>query len=72
VLQLKTLWPFPDKEIHSAAAGARRVIVPEMNYAGQAANEVRRVLGPERDIRGVNSFNGQILWPDDIFKTIMA
>ncbi|MBP1748018.1 MAG: 2-oxoglutarate synthase [Deltaproteobacteria bacterium] len=72
VLQLQTLWPFPDKEIRCAAQGARRVIVPEMNYAGQAANEVRRVLGPDRDIRGVNSFNGQIIWPQDILKTIMA
>jgi 2-oxoglutarate ferredoxin oxidoreductase subunit alpha len=72
MLQLQTLWPFPDKEIASAARGARRVIVPEMNYAGQAANEVRRVLGPDRDTRGVNSFNGQIIWPEDILKTIMA
>lgn len=72
VLQLQTLWPFPDKEILRAAQGARRVVVPEMNYAGQAAGEVRRVLGPESDIRGVNSFNGQILWPEDILKIIMA
>lgn len=71
VLQLKTLWPFPDREILRAAAGAGTVVVPEMNYAGQVANEVRRVLGPDRDIRGVNSFNGQIIWPGDIFKTIM-
>lgn len=72
VLQLQTLWPFPDKEVRRAADGAGRVIVPEMNYTGQAAGEVRRVLGPDRDIRGVNSFNGQILWPEDILKAIMA
>ena len=72
VLQLQTIWPFPDKEVRRAAQGARRVVVPEMNYAGQAANEVRRVLGPDRDIRGVNNFNGQILWPEDILQTIMA
>ncbi len=72
VLQLQTLWPFADNEIRRAAAGARRVIVPEMNYAGQVAGEVQRVLGPERDIRGVNSYNGQILWPRDILETIMA
>ncbi len=72
VLQLQTLWPFPDKEVRRAAHGARRVIVPEMNYAGQAAGEVRRVLGPERDIKGVNSFNGQIIRPRDILAMIMA
>lgn len=72
VLQLQTLWPFPDVEIRSAAEGVRRVVVAEMNYAGQVANEVRRVVGPERDIKGVRNFNGQILWPEDILKAIMG
>lgn len=72
VLQLQTLWPFPDKEIRITAGRARRVVVPEMNYAGQIAGEVRRVLGSEADIKGVNSFNGQILWPEDVLRAITA
>ena len=72
VLQLQTLWTSPDKEAHSAAGGTRRVVAPQTNYSGQAAGEVRKVLGPNRDIRGVNSFNGQVIWPEDILKTIMA
>ncbi|OPX95519.1 MAG: 2-oxoglutarate oxidoreductase subunit KorA [Syntrophorhabdus sp. PtaB.Bin006] len=70
VLQLLTLWPFPDKEIRFAAERAQTIIVPEMNYAGQVAGEVQRVVGPDRDIRRVNRYNGQIITPDDILKVM--
>ena len=70
VLQLVTLWPFPDKEITQAARGAKTVVVPEMNYAGQVAMEVRRVLGPAVDIRRVNSFNGQTITPGQILAAL--
>jgi len=70
VLQLLTLWPFPDKEIRLAAERAQTIIVPEMNYAGQVAGEVQRVVGPDRDIRRVNRYNGQIITPDDILRII--
>lgn len=68
VLQLVTLWPFPDKEIAALGEKAGLVIVPEMNYSGQVAGEVQRVLGPAKDIRRVNRYNGQIITPRDILK----
>ena len=46
VLQLQTVWPFPDKEVAALARKARMVVVPEMNYSGQVAGEVRKALGP--------------------------
>lgn len=70
VLQLITLWPFPDKELASLGLNVKTVVVPEMNYSGQVAGEVQRVLGPGTDIRRVNSFNGQIITPQDILKAI--
>ncbi len=36
-----TIWPFPVAQVHAACAGARRVIVPEMNL-GQLVREVER------------------------------
>ncbi len=66
VLQLQTVWPFPDREVAAACRNAARVVVPEMNYTGQIAGEVRRVLGCDRDIRQVNKCNGQILTPEEI------
>ena len=70
VLQLITLWPFADGEVAALGSKAKTVIVPEMNYSGQVAGEVQRVLGSGADIRRVNSYNGQIITPQDILKVI--
>ena len=66
VLQLQTIWPFPDKEIAALGKSARMVVVPEMNYSGQVAGEVQKALGAGADIRRVNKYNGTIITPQDI------
>ncbi|MBU2027024.1 2-oxoacid:acceptor oxidoreductase subunit alpha [Patescibacteria group bacterium] len=70
VLQLITLWPFADKEVALLGQKAKTVVVTEMNYSGQVAGEVRKVLGSGADLRKVNSFNGQIITPQDILRVI--
>jgi len=70
VLQLQTIWPFPDKEIAALGKNARMVVVPEMNYSGQVAGEVQKALGPGADIRRVNKYNGSIITPQDILDVI--
>lgn len=70
VLQLVTLWPFADREVATLGGRAKTVVVPEMNYSGQVAGEVQRVLGSGADIRKVNSYNGQIITPQAILKAI--
>ncbi|MBI5605608.1 MAG: 2-oxoacid:acceptor oxidoreductase subunit alpha [Deltaproteobacteria bacterium] len=70
VLQLITLWPFADQEVAALGQRARTVIVTEMNYSGQVAGEVRKVLGAAADIRQVNKYNGQIITPQDILEVI--
>ena len=47
------------------------VVVPEMNYSGQVAGEVQRVLGPEADIRRVNKYNGQVITPQEILAVMV-
>jgi 2-oxoglutarate ferredoxin oxidoreductase subunit alpha len=66
VLQLQTVWPFPDREVAALAANARMVVVPEMNYSGQLAGEVRKAVGAGTEIRRVNRYNGTIITPRDI------
>jgi 2-oxoglutarate ferredoxin oxidoreductase subunit alpha len=66
VLQLQTVWPFPDREIAALGKNARMVVVPEMNYSGQVAGEVQKALGSGADIRRVNKYNGTIITPQDI------
>lgn len=70
VLQLITIWPFPDNEIAALGKKVKTVVVPEMNYYGQVAGEVQRVLGPDIDLRRVNNYNGQIITPQDILRVI--
>ena len=70
VLQLVTLWPFADREVGKLGSRAKTVVVTEMNYSGQVAGEVQRVLGSGADIRRVNSFNGQIITPKAILEAI--
>ena len=41
VLQLITIWPFPDMEVAKLTAKAKLVVVPEINYSGQMAREVQ-------------------------------
>ncbi len=70
VLQLITLWPFADKEVEKLCQKVKTVVVTEMNYSGQVAGEIRKVLGSAADVRRVNSFNGQVITPQDILKVI--
>ncbi|MFL9824314.1 2-oxoacid:acceptor oxidoreductase subunit alpha [Rhodoplanes sp. SY1] len=70
VLQLVTVWPFPSEAVAELGGRARTVVVPEMNYHGQIAGEVKKVLGADKDVRRVNGWNGQIITPRDILKAI--
>ena len=59
-----TLWPFPEDALRAAAAGARAVLVPEMN-AGQLVLEVERVLRGARVV-GLNRYDGEPITPAQI------
>jgi len=70
VLQLITIWPFADKEIMAAAQHAKQIIVAEMNYSGQLAGEVLKLLGSSAKLTRVNTFNGEILTPQLVLQAI--
>jgi 2-oxoglutarate/2-oxoacid ferredoxin oxidoreductase subunit alpha len=72
VLQLVTIWPFPDKEIAALVEQVKTVLVAEMNYEGQVAGEVRKVIGPDVELKRVNKFNGQIITPRDILEALQG
>jgi 2-oxoglutarate ferredoxin oxidoreductase subunit alpha len=59
-----TLWPFPEDALRAAAAGARAVLVPEMN-AGQLVLEVERVLRDKR-VAGLHRYDGEPIAPGAI------
>jgi 2-oxoglutarate/2-oxoacid ferredoxin oxidoreductase subunit alpha len=59
-----TLWPFPEEALREAAAGARAVLVPEMNN-GQLRLEVERVLS-DLPVEGLHLFSGEAITPSAI------
>ena len=72
VLQLLTIWPFPDQQIMAAAEKAKTIVVAEMNYAGQLAGEVSRVVGSSVKVKKVNTYNGDIMFPQAVLEAILG
>jgi len=67
-LVLQSLWPVPENALRGAAAGVRRVLVPELNL-GQYRLEVERVL-PGAEVRGLNRVDGEMITPDQIMEAV--
>lgn len=68
MLKLNTVWPVPEKEIRAACAGARRVIVPEMNV-GEYLREIQRIAGCDK-VQGFSSIGGVFPAPKAIYEKI--
>jgi 2-oxoglutarate ferredoxin oxidoreductase subunit alpha len=65
-----TLWPFPSDALASACAGARRIVVAEMNL-GQMVEDVRLAL---RGFDGISTFQSPVgaFAPEDLERTLGA
>ena len=62
VIQLYTIWPFPDKELKEYCSNCRKVIVGELNM-GQIVHEMERILPNDVEIHTVQRYDGEILTP---------
>jgi len=71
LLRLKTIWPFPDKEIEEIGGRVRKIIVAEMNL-GQLAHEVEWATRRSKPVIRVNKINGEPITPKEIFNAIIA
>ncbi len=70
LLILKTIWPFPEKEIQEAVKNAKRIIVPELNL-GQIAHEVEWAVNRSLPVVKINLINGESIKPSEIHNVIM-
>jgi 2-oxoglutarate ferredoxin oxidoreductase subunit alpha len=70
LVQLKTLWPFPEQLVERVAESAQRIIVAEMNL-GQMALEVERIAGRRKVLR-VGRADGQMVTPQQILDAMRA
>ena len=69
ILQLVTVWPFPEREVARAAQGKKRVFVVELNQ-GQIIREVRRAVPDDVDVTGINKYDGTLITPEEILEKI--
>jgi 2-oxoglutarate ferredoxin oxidoreductase subunit alpha len=54
----------------AAAERAKTIVVAEMNYAGQLAGEVLKAVGNSVKLKRVNTFNGEIMFPQAVLEAI--
>ena len=71
VLQLITIWPFAYNEIQAFTKRVKKIVVSEMNYVGQVAGEIEKILPQGLDLVRVNKYNGQIITPQEILAGII-
>ncbi len=69
LIELKTIWPFPDNPIKKLAYHTKAVFVAENNM-GQLIHPVREVLPERIDIIGVQRYDGRPLEPMEIIRAV--
>jgi len=70
VLQLQTIWPFPDKAVLNLAKKIGKIFVVELNM-GQIINEVQRASQGKSNIKGINKYDGLFISPEEILGHII-
>lgn len=68
-LDLKTLWPFPEKLVRSCTENARYVLVPELNL-GQLVREVERAVAGRALVEHVGRVDGALITPQEICQSL--
>jgi 2-oxoglutarate ferredoxin oxidoreductase subunit alpha len=69
VLELQSLWPFPEALIRDRCRGAKAVVVVEMNM-GQVMRHVKAAVDEPERVFLANRIDGQLITPTDIKKLL--
>ncbi|UCE29905.1 MAG: 2-oxoacid:acceptor oxidoreductase subunit alpha [Candidatus Bathyarchaeota archaeon] len=70
-IRLKTLWPFPEKAIQTAAKNVKMILVPEMNLR-QIFYEVERVVHGATPVLPMNKIGGgEMITPEELLAEII-
>jgi len=68
-MQLKTVWPFPEKRVKELAGKVKAIVFPEIN-AGQVVLEAERVVGDKCEVVSVPHYGGWVHDPNVILNAI--
>lgn len=69
LLELQTLWPFPEETVREKCEGRNQVLVVEMNM-GQVCQEVRKAVCKAEKVFLANRFDGVLISPADISRVL--
>jgi 2-oxoglutarate/2-oxoacid ferredoxin oxidoreductase subunit alpha len=69
LIQLQTVWPFPEAAIVEHCSGALQVIVVEMNR-GQVSREVERVMAGKGDVHALLRTDTNVFYPQEVLAKI--
>jgi len=69
LFRLKTVWPFPERELKEAAERAKYVISCEMSH-GLLVREVERVVCKDAVVDAALRYDGEAIEPSDIVKVV--
>ncbi len=69
LLNLKTLWPFPDFLIQQLASQVESILVPELNL-GQVVREVGRAAQGQALIEHLGRADGSLITPQQIYERV--
>jgi 2-oxoglutarate ferredoxin oxidoreductase subunit alpha len=69
LLELQTLWPFPTEIVREKCAGARAVIVVELNM-GQVLQSVKMAVEEPQNVFLANRIDGVFISPQDIMNIL--
>ncbi len=70
LIDLKSVWPFPDDLIREVAVQVRSIVVPELNM-GQIVHEVERASCGNAHVHSLTRYDGRIITPQEILEKIM-
>jgi 2-oxoglutarate ferredoxin oxidoreductase subunit alpha len=65
LMNVLTMWPFPEKQVRALAAKVHTILVPELNF-GQIIYEVERCAAGKAKVMGINRYDGDLLTPEEI------
>ncbi|OHA48825.1 MAG: hypothetical protein A2806_03970 [Candidatus Terrybacteria bacterium RIFCSPHIGHO2_01_FULL_48_17] len=73
VLQLRTLWPFPEQAVRAFLRGKDTCFVVEQNYTKQLRRIIEmEVVGPRsRKIKSILRYDGRPITPEDVLEQVV-
>jgi len=69
-LQIRTLWPFLDKEVTDFISTCKQVFVVDNNYQGQLAQLIYSQVRPRIELKSILNYSGHTFRPKDIANPI--